>query len=212
MKTWFIGAAMAALSLASQAYQFSFTGQITYTDGSLSNTTVGQTFTGTFSGTNPQDQYAAYGLQGMAYYTFSSGQMQASISGHQIIGNSPRISLTDNFGGNVEDGFSASGGYSLTIDTHVHANGSFGLVLNSAPGHTDVLRGTSLPTQIDVAQFDAQPSLNYGYVQRDGGQTGRVIGFSVLSVSMPAVPEPSMVWLALAGLGATAAMARRPKA
>lgn len=206
MKTLIIGFALSALGMAAQAYEFEFTGRVTYTDQSLSGVANGTVFQGRFSAQGPQ--LSSYTPGKIASYDFSSGSVTAIIAGHAITAGNPSIRIYNDLGSNVEDGFSMSSGYTLTIDGTTYSDGVFGFNLTTQPGNTGVISGLSLPAQLNVPSFDGHSSLTYGFMQRDGGPTGSILGFEVLSVSM--VPEPDMVWLIGAGL-LSAALVRRKR-
>ncbi|MFH1658354.1 MAG: PEP-CTERM sorting domain-containing protein [Pseudomonadota bacterium] len=206
-----VGAAI-VLSVASGVAQaspskFSFAATVTYTDGSLSGVSVGRQFSGSFiydPMTTP-----SYANSTMAYYQFGApSKIVANVAGHQVASTSLGIRVVNNFGGNVEDGIDISGGYPLSVDGTPLPNGSFGFVLHSKPGNTGVLTSTDLPLIYDVGAFDAHSSLNYGWLQRDGGQTGTILQFSVSSIAA-SVPEPGTYAMMLAGLGLFGGIFRR---
>jgi hypothetical protein len=200
--------AMAALSLNAQAYQFEFTARVNYTDGSLSGVSLGTVFSGAFSGEGAYEPYTSFWR---GYYQFAPGaQLTGSIAGHSVVASSPYAVVYDNMHGNVEDGFTISGGYPLVIDGKVLSDGVFGFNLTTKPGNTGVINGFGLPDEINVAAFDGHSSLTYGYLRRDGGQTGGILSFEVLSVSFPGatvsstVPEPaSWAFMGVGLLGLT---------
>lgn len=200
MRNAILGFALSALALAAHAYEFDFTGRVTYTDGSLSGVTGGTLLQGHFSTEGGSNDYGTFNWDDMASYRFASGQVSANIGGHTIAANSPSIRIYDNLGGNVEDGFSMSSGYPIIVDGTTYLNGAFGFNLTTKPGNTGVIHGLGLPTQVDVSTFDGHSSLTYGYMQRDGAPGGTILGFEVLSVNVSAVPEPSTAWLLVASL------------
>jgi len=210
MRTILVGAVMAMVSLSAQAYEFDFTARVTYTDGSLSGVSSGTVFSGHFLGNDPVNDYG--GLPDpfnttMASYSFGSGEVTANIGGHSVSAQNPSVRIYDNMGGKgggtVEGGCSMDRGYTLSVDGGTYVSGAFGFNLTTKPGNTGVIHGLSLPGSVDVSAFDGHSSLTYGFMQRDGSQTGRILGFEVLSVSV--VPEPSS--MALMGLGVTALVA-----
>ncbi|MBI2732952.1 MAG: PEP-CTERM sorting domain-containing protein [Aquabacterium sp.] len=206
MRTIVAGAVLAIVSLSAQAYEFDFTARVTYSDGSLSGVSNGTVFSGHFVGNDPVNDYgdlpAPFNTQ-MASYSFGSGGVTANIAGHSVSAQNPSIRIYDNLGGNVEDGFSMDSGYTMSVDGVTYDSGAFGFNLTTKPGNTGVIHDLSLPGSIDVSAFDGHSSLTYGFMQRDGSQTGAILGFQVLSVSV--VPEPSS--MALMGLGVTALVA-----
>ncbi len=196
--------AMAALCCSAQAYEFNFSARVTYTDGSLSGVQAGTVFSGSFSAQNPVEAYPGFWR---GYYEFQSGGLlTASIAGHTVAAGNPYAIVYDNLGSNVEDGFSVSGGYPVLLDGRTLSSGAFGFNLTTVPGNTGVIQGLALPDEIDVAAFDGHSSLTYGFLQRDGGQTGAILRFQVLSITFPGatvsstVPEPGQGGLMALGL------------
>lgn len=191
--------------------QFDFTGTVNYTNGSLTGVTVGTIFTGSFSydPTIP----ANYTLSGVSNYSLgSTSQITADIGGHIVVAGNLSADITNNAGGNVEDGVSIWGGYPLSIDGTVYLNGVFGFNLTTVPGNTSVLTNTNLPTSYDVAAFDGHSSLTYGVLQSNGGPRGGILGFTVNAIAAP-VPEPETYAMMIAGLGMLSLLrARRRKA
>jgi hypothetical protein len=194
MKQLFAGLALAAACLAAQAYELTFTGRVTYTDGSLSGVTVGGTVQGSFKGENPQAFVPFPGFPNIVVYGFDSALVSVSVAGHT-------------FGGNVEDHFEVFGA-PITIDGVNFASGTVSFALASKPGSTGALASAALPSQINLAAFDAL-TWNQGVVLRNGAQGGTVFGYQILSVNVSAVPEPTSAWLVLAGGLALAAFRRR---
>lgn len=207
MKKAIAAIALFALTFSAQAYEFQFTGRVTYTDGTLIDVTSGTLLQGHFSADGPRNYSIPFGSGVATFYTFTSGQVVANIAGYAISAASPSISIYDNFGSNVEDGFSMDSGYPFTVNGVSHPNGGFGFDLTTKPGNTEVIRDRGLPTRIDVSAFDGHSTLNYGYLQRDGGQSGTILAFEVLSVTV--VPEPGAAALFSAGLLALAPICRR---
>jgi hypothetical protein len=207
MKQLFAGLALAAACLAAQAYELTFTGRVTYTDGSLSGVTVGGTVQGSFKGENPQAFVPFPGFPNIVVYGFDSALVSVSVAGHTIASKGGEISILDNFGGNVEDHFEVFGA-PITIDGVNFASGTVSFALASKPGSTGALASAALPSQINLAAFDAL-TWNQGVVLRNGAQGGTVFGYQILSVNVSAVPEPTSAWLVLAGGLALAAFRRR---
>ncbi len=208
MKTWILGAGMALASTLCQAYSFDFTGRITYTDASLSGVSVGTTFSGHMVGVGDPNLTM---MGNVAEYRFGSGEVSARIGAHQITASDPGLRVWDNWGGNVEDAFTLSSGGSLRVDQTTYSDGNFSFNLTSKPGNTGVIQGFSLPTEVDVAAFDGQASLNYGSLLRNGAPGGAILAFEVTSVTVSAVPEPTTALLVLPGALVAAGWVRRAR-
>lgn len=175
--------------------QFNFTGTVTDTSGALTNVSTGTVFKGSFNydPTTP----ANYTISGSSNYSFgSTSQITADIGGHIVTAGNLNATITDNFGGNVEDHVTISGGEPLLIDGTAYSAGSFGIDLASGPGNTSVLTNTNLPTSYDVSAFDAW---SYGWVQFDGAPGGQILQFTVNEITP--VPEAETYAMMIAGLG-----------
>ncbi len=208
MKQIFAGLALAASCLAANAYELTFTGRITYTNGSLGGVSVGSLIQGSFVGDDPQKVQPIPAFPNMVYYSFSSAQVSASVEGHSIVSTKASISIFDNFDGNVEDQLQVNGAGAIAIDGVSHQGATFNFALGSQHGNTGALVGVGLPTSIDLSAFD-KPFWNQGALLLNGGQNGGVLSFDILSVKVAAVPEPTSAWLVLAGGLAVAAIGRR---
>lgn len=209
MRSILTGAALAVLSLSAQAYEFDFTARVTYTDGSLSGVSNDTVFSGHFLGSDPiVDVLALPAANGsFVSYSFQSGEVTADIAGHRVSAQNPGIVVIDNMGGNIEDGIDMASGYAMTLDGTAYDAGSFNFNLSTRHGNTGVVQGSDLPNSIDVSAFGGPSSLTSGTLMRDGTQTGTILGYQVLSVSV--VPEPSALALMGLGLLPLAAAARR---
>jgi hypothetical protein len=181
---------------------FQFTG--TVIDGGLLAST-GNQISGIFS--YDTDTFPSTSVGNYANYQFSAPYgISATVAGHTITTNNLSVSITDNFGGNIEDMVDMAGN-SVSVDGNNYANGSFGFRLSSAPGNTNVLNDTTLPSSFDVAAFNAGPTQNYGWLQSDGGPTGQLLQFSVDSIAP--VPLPPSLLLTLSGMLAMGGVIRR---
>lgn len=200
MRNILMGTALAVLGLSAHAYEFDFTARVTYTDGSLSGVANDTVFSGHFLGNDPIVDVLSLPTTtngSITSYSFQSGEVTADIAGHRVSAQNLGIAVIDNMGGNIEDGFNMASGHAMTLDGLAYKDGSFNFNLSTKHGNTGVIQGTDLPNSIDVSAFDGPSSLTYGSLIRDGSQTGTILGYQVLSVSV--VPEPSA--LALMGLG-----------
>lgn len=156
---------------------FKFTGTVTY-GGTLAAT--GSRITGVYS--YDTNTLPAFSYAGFANYVIPAPSViVAEVEGHAIVANNLNVSVWDSYGGNVEDMVDVAGGPVL-VDNQAYPNGSFGFRLASMPGNTGVLTSTALPSLLDVQAFNAGPTLNYGWLQSDGGQTGQLLQFSVDSI------------------------------
>lgn len=211
-KKLFLTALLIAASLNSaqaNLLKFNWSGQINYSDNSLSGVSVGDRINGTlfYESTTP-NSYPPY-LISNAHYAFdSSSQFNGFVSGHKIISNSLVINVTDNFGGNVEDYVSINGGTPFSVDGTAYSSGHFGITLGSKHGNTGVIINKSLPLSYDLSKFDAD-GFNYGSLRRDGSSTGGILGFTVTSIAP--VPESSTLSFMLAGLGVIGVFLRSHK-
>jgi hypothetical protein len=196
--TWIFPTVFSLMSGVANAASvtFDFSGEVTY-GGSLS--TIGSPVTGSFSYDTNAAPSISFG--NFANYSFSAPfGISAAVNGHTVEASLLSVTVVNNFGGNVEDTFEVDASQ-LFVDGVSYPNGSFGFVLASEPGHTGVFSSTALPSSLNVAAFDAGPSLNYGFLQRDGGPTGTLLQFSVNSItSNSPVPEPSSFALTALGL------------
>jgi hypothetical protein len=192
--------------VSADSVDFRFNGTITY-GGILAN--VGSQITGTFS----YDASAVpwYSSTGLAIYSFPSDPgFSAYVAGHTVTANHLGVHVWNYQGGNVEDMVDISGGYPVSVDGGLYPNGSFGFRLASKPGNTSVLTGTALPSFFDVTKFDAGPTLNYGWLQKDGAPGGTLLQFSIDSITVPAtVPIPSAAILMASGLLTIGGVLRR---
>ena len=108
------------------------------------------------------------------YYSFAR-KVTMRVNGHRMVSPSLMVTVTNNFGGNVEDSIRVTGA-PMTLDGTLFADGAFTFFLASGPGKTDVLKNTSLPKRFAVRRFDG---MNYGVVQVHGGPDGTLLVFSV---------------------------------
>lgn len=160
---------------------FQFTGTVTETlDAAIAP--VGSHVEGTFS--YDPDTAPGIDLPGHAAYQLPSF-MAGAVNGHSVVSDLLNVDVSDNGGGNVEDMVVVSG-TPIMVDDALYLGGSFGLNLASAAGHTDVLHGTGLPTIYHLADFDGNANgqqVTYGWLQKDGSQTGLIANFRIDSIT-----------------------------
>lgn len=156
---------------------FAFTGTVTY-GGSLA--APGTPITGIFSyKTNSlpiiPSTIPSYHVD---EYDFSAPHViSAEVGGHSIISPRFRVTVTNNFGGNVEDVVNITG-MSVLVDDVTYPDGSFGFQLATWADNTGVLHNTRLPSFLNVQAFDA-PEASYGWLQRDGDPDGQLLQFTI---------------------------------
>ncbi|GAB1595618.1 hypothetical protein [Lysobacter claricitrinus] len=160
---------------------FHFTGTVTETlDPAV--TPVGSHVEGSFS----YDDDTAPGISLPGYAAYQPDSFVAgTVSGHSVVSDRLNVEVYDNYGGNVEDVAVVSGG-PIMVDDALYVDGSFGLSFASAAGNTGVLHGTGLPTIYDLADFNSNVNAQqvaYGWVQKDGSQTGLIAHFRVDSIT-----------------------------
>lgn len=198
-----IGVLAAAGNVHAALTEFKFVGTVTY--GQLAP--VGTKFNGSFFYDPTMLPLAGSAAESTALYKASApARLEATVNGHVLSTPGIRVTVYDNMGGNTEDMIDITSA-TPSLDGQVLANGSFGLRLASASGYTQVLSSAALPTQFDVAAFNAGPTLNYGWLNSDGGQQGTKLSFTIDSIT--AVPVPAAAWLFGSGLLGLAAAARR---
>lgn len=178
-----VAATLLILAGAAQAevITFRFTGTVTATLDAAT-APVGSQVEGTFS--YDPDTVAAIELPGYAEYQ-PTAFMSGSVNGHPVTSDGLRVSVQDDFGGNVEDMVVLSG-HPVMVGDALHIDGSFGLSLASHAGNTDVLHGTGLPTIYHLADFDSNvygQQVTYGWLQKDGSQTGTIAYFRIDSIT-----------------------------
>lgn len=186
---------------------FQFGGTITY-GGTLAS--VGDKIVGSFSYDSSVSYTDEDGVSPpTSYYSFNAPfGISATIGSHLIATSGLNIRVTDNFGGNVQDGFDLSA-YSPLVDGH-ELFGNFGFTLNSRYDNPNVLNSSALPSFLDVSAFNAGPTLNYGWLQRYDIQEGAMLRFTIDSIA-PSVPIPSAAGLFGSGLLGLTGFARRRK-
>jgi hypothetical protein len=196
-----VGVLAAAGNVHAGMAEFKLVGTVTY-GGQLAP--VGTKFTGYFAYDPAMPPATVVGDIGL-YSAPAPARLEATINGHTLSTQGLNITVFDNMGGNAEDMIVISGG-SPSLDGQALANSNFSFNLASASGYTQVFSGVTLPTQFDLAAFNAGPTLNYGSLITDGGHVTK-LSFTIDSIT--AVPVPAAAWLFGSGLLGLAAAARR---
>lgn len=197
------GVLAAAGNAHAHIVEFRFTG--TVTAGPLAP--VGSQISGYFS--YDTDTVPLLGNAGESLAIYNSpapARIEANVNGHVVTTQGARVSVYDDWNGNAEDMIEIAN-IAPSVDGEVLTNGSFGIRLASAHGFTGALSDAALPTQIDLAAFNAGPTLTYGWLYSDGSQQGQRLSFSIDSIA--AVPVPATAWLFGSGLLGLAGAARR---
>lgn len=180
--------------VSAEIINFQLTGTITY-GGTLA--TIGSPITTSFSYNT--DALPVVSTGELAVYQFNTPfEFSGNASGHTIVTNRLSVSIWNNMSGNAEDMIEIFGGYPVFVDGISYPNGSVGFRLASRTGSTTILSDTTLPHFFDVNAFDAGPTLNYGWLQRDGAPGGQLLQFSINSITP--VPLPSAFILMLSGI------------
>ena len=178
---WVAAALLSLASVAANAdiIEFRFTGTITYAYADTL-AAVGDPITGTFS----YDTRSKPRIRDKNSYANYSPLAPASISiafgSHTVTTERLIVDVWNDFGGNVEDMVDVSG-FPPALDGESLLNGSMGFRLASAASNRGVFRTIQLPESYDVGAFDG---MNYGYLQRDGTQTGTLLQFTVDSIDV----------------------------
>jgi hypothetical protein len=165
---------MFAGAASAEVRTFQFTGTVTFTSDTAF-AAVGTTIHGKFSydtSTAPvisMDDYASYRPESF---------VSATVAGHTIVTDRLGVDVWNNFGhaNDIIDIF----GFPVLVDSDLSVDGSFGFRLMTAPKVTTAINDTSLPVSYNVADFS--PTQSYGWLQRDGSQSGTILQFSVDSI------------------------------
>ena len=171
---------LAASAVGAKTITFKFSGQVTY--GGPMAVTTGTAVVGTFS----YDLNADPGikLKNYAQYQFQSPAiMKVSFGGHAVTSDLLDVSLMNNTKSNVGDIVDVTG-TSPVLDGTTLSNGAVGFRIASAYDNNAALKSTRLPRHFQVKKFDAGPTMNYGYLQADGGQNGMLLEFSMDSITV----------------------------
>jgi hypothetical protein len=172
--------ALAANSSSAETIVFQFSGTVVY--GAPMAVLPGARIAGTYSYDTKTD--AAITNKGFADYQIPAPHtMSATVDGHTISTSNLHVTVWNHMRGNVEDMVQVFAG-PVVLDGTTFADGALGLALASAPRNNKALKNTKLPSTLNVADFDAGPSLTYGTFQRDGGPDGTLLQFSVDSITV----------------------------
>jgi hypothetical protein len=115
---------------------------------------------------------------GYASYQYPM-EFTLKVNGHSIASERTFVDVTNDFGGNVEDAISITGGYPVVIDGTTFPEGVIALSLASGPGRKQVLKSTDLPNKLHLNQFNAAA---YGLVLQSGGPNDGLLYFSIDSI------------------------------
>lgn len=165
---------------------FLFTSTVNYTDGTLSGVNVGTQFSGQFSYESTSLPYSSNGNSAFYSQAGTFSHISAEIAGHKIETDNLSIDIWDNLNGNIQDHFRATG-RAPQVDNIQLANGLFNIDLASWYKNDSALNGTSLPTTLDLAAFDA-PLWNYGLLLRDTSQSGTILQYTIDSLTKMPIP------------------------
>lgn len=167
-----------ATNASAETLTFRFSGVVTY--GGAMGVPVGTAVVGAYSydtETSPAIDY-----NGFADYQIPApASMTLSFSGHTVTSGALGVSVWNHFKGNVEDMINVTGG-GVMLDDTAFPGGAVGFQLASSPRNNRALKGKKLPSSLEVGLFNAGPTLNYGFLQTDGGPQGMQLQFTVDSV------------------------------
>lgn len=174
----FAGALLLASGIAhAEMLTFHFKGTVVY-GGSLAS--VGDEVTGHFC----YDTDAIHGLPLNNYASYEVApecKMVVRVGAHEATSSQPlSVSITNNFGGNVEDMIDVDGSIAI-IDGTEHPEGAVGFRLATGPGNTKVFRSVNLREGFNIEDFD---SMNYGYVLMDRSSNGTLLDFTITSITV----------------------------
>lgn len=169
---------LVASTVNAETITFKFKGLTTY--GSPMGIPDGTPVTGIFSydpDTSPgikSKNFANYQIQ-------SPSIMKVTFAGHVVTSDLLDVSLMNNTKSNVGDLVDVNG-LAPVLDGTTLSNGVVGFRIASIKNAA--LKSTKLPSNFKIRKFDAGPTMNYGYLQTDGGQNGMMIEFSMDSLDV----------------------------
>lgn len=165
---------------SAQTITFQFSGLVTY--GSPLGVPPGTAVVGTF--TYDVDTPTGGQTKNYAYYQIQSpSAMTIKFGGHTVIADTLGIALMNNTKSNVGDLVDVNGA-SPVLDGTTLSSGDAGFRIASAANQNTALKSTKLPRKFKIDKFNAGPSMNYGYLQMDGGPTGMLLEFSMDSIDV----------------------------
>lgn len=176
---WLFAGALLLASGASNAEMltFHFKGTVTY-GGALAS--VGDEVTGHFC-YDTDTTIAGIEVENYASYQVAREcKVVVRVGAHKAMSKHLNVSISNNFGGNVEDMIDVYGSTAI-LDGIEYPDGTVGFRLATGPGNTKVFRSVNLREQFKIDDFD---SMNYGEVRMDGSSNGALLQFTITSMKV----------------------------
>lgn len=179
-RSWIAALSLVAASTFAQAevVTFEFTGRVNY---GLPAAPLGSKVKGSFSYDTATLPFWVYDHMDWKSYIVPK-TMTIEVNGHKGTAESFTVDVMNNAASNVEDLYSVWS-IQMTWDGTFVPEGMFGFTLGSAPGNTNALPNSELPSKIKVKDFDAF-GFQQGQVMMHGYDGGGIVSFVVDKVKV----------------------------
>jgi hypothetical protein len=149
---------MAAGTVSAEMVAFEFCGHVVTTTPMAR---AGTPVMGRFSWDTSAPVIFPEGVTWLSFYSPPyTGPFTFTVGRHSVSAESTGVTVFNDTGSNVADMIDIGGNYPIVIDGTVFDRGYFSIRLATSAANTSVFQDTSLPANLDVADFDSQ-NMNY---------------------------------------------------